>query len=197
MRFHRVFVLGFVFINLNTPVLGQMGCGMDDCPLGFQNLFCRKFTKVTKTWHKEPLRGISFDHQMCVVNSGGPISVGGDLTYYMNVKNVPSGQSLLVTAKCQVTLNDPFSGSGPISYDNGGGATFGPFTSKPSKRAESYIMAAQLPPAQRQAFRTLFVTGVDIDCALTFEAEQSKSPQSPPSVDLDVSCTPSPCPGAR
>lgn len=180
---------------LASSASGEALCGSDDCPAGFQMLYCRKFTNVTTKWTNQPLRSIKFEHQMCMVNNGGPINVKGDLTYFFRVKNVPVGKEVLVTSKCEVTLHSL--GRDAKVYDNGSGATFGPYTSNAKAAADWYIVQPQLDYAERQLFSSGFPNAVDIDCALEFESQSRQPPArgGAPEGGLvgSYSCTPGPC----
>jgi hypothetical protein len=149
-------------------------CGMDDCPVGFKNLFCRSFTPKTSmaSNSEDGNNDAEYDFQLCIVNKGGPINVAGDLTFFFKVLKNPEEKNITATVHATV-VNKHVMGN-PITYSDN--FAFGPTkTVKPSKPADWYILAPQLSAAEQTAFRSDFAAAVDIDVSIEIYQDSSKA----------------------
>jgi hypothetical protein len=88
IRLFAVLFLSVLANGLGVSSSHAGACGFDDCPPGFQNLFCRDFTQEIR-WDDTPdPPGADSDSFVCLVNAGGPVNVGGDITYFFKLKSI-------------------------------------------------------------------------------------------------------------
>jgi hypothetical protein len=164
-------------------------CGFDDCPPGFQNVFCRIGTSHSRWVDTVDHPTINFEFFNCLVNHGAPVNVTGDLTFFFKLRSHSSpGRAVTVTVnECTIVLHNVMGEDKTYRDQN---FSFGPYLRVPSpdEKAEWYIIAPQIPYVDQAAFRSPFSSAVDVSCDFDYRAEPPTNETEAPSSNCGLGC---------
>ncbi|ESY77453.1 hypothetical protein X739_32965 [Mesorhizobium sp. LNHC220B00] len=173
---------GLLFSMLTSSAYSTQICGMDECPPGYNNLFCRPFDSVKKNWKDNPDIGAKLYYYMCVVETGAPILVKNDLVLLVYVDGIRDGRTVTVSVNdCAVTINDA-----DTKKFRTGGLQFDAFKGTDKKVAQWYIVEPQMDNKLASDFESPFGAAVSVKCdfELSGDATTNRAPLHDPASDL-------------